>query len=280
MSNLGPDARKLLARGRAGEPLSPERNARLKRAVLAQVAGATVLTASATASAWGLALKGLVAVAVVGGVGFGIHALATGASTGEAKAPVAALSAAALASSASASSRVASVAPDTVASALPISESLASPRGSSSASGLNRPSLPDGQRPEPTADTVETPLVPSPSNTSAEVAPPPTASAPSAAPSAVASAAPPPSLDEEAAFLREADGALRSGNAARTLALLDEATRRFPRGSLGPERAAERIFALCALGRVADAQRESAVFLKSHAGPLGKRVAASCGGAQ
>jgi hypothetical protein len=58
---------------------------------------------------------------------------------------------------------------------------------------------------------------------------------------------------------------------------LDEHASRFPAGVLEPEREAERVFALCDVGRVADARREGARFLAATpSGPLAARVAASC----
>jgi len=52
-------------------------------------------------------------------------------------------------------------------------------------------------------------------------------------------------LHAEAAALRAAQGALRSGDARRALALLDEQDERFQHGSLEEERAAARVLARC-----------------------------------
>jgi len=63
---------------------------------------------------------------------------------------------------------------------------------------------------------------------------------------ATADAAPEPDpLRAETAALRAAQGALRSGDARRALALLDEQDERFRAGSLQEERAAARVLALC-----------------------------------
>ena len=89
----------------------------------------------------------------------------------------------------------------------------------------------------------------------------------------------PSSLDAEIALVRDARAALRGGDAARALALLDEHTRRFSRGALAEDCDAERIYALCALGRSGEARSLATRFLTSHpASPHGASVRASCGG--
>jgi hypothetical protein len=83
----------------------------------------------------------------------------------------------------------------------------------------------------------------------------------------------------EVLVLREAHAAMRGGQAARALALLDEHARRFPKGALGEERDAARVAALCALGRVAEARAAADRFLRaSPVSPHAGRVRASCGG--
>jgi hypothetical protein len=85
-------------------------------------------------------------------------------------------------------------------------------------------------------------------------------------------------LDAEVAILREARQALREGRATRALSLLDEHGRRFPRGVLAEDCAAERVFALCALGNVEQARAEGVRFLAGHAlSPHADAVRASCG---
>ena len=82
----------------------------------------------------------------------------------------------------------------------------------------------------------------------------------------------------EVRLLGEAHTAMRGGDAARALVLLDEHARRYPKGALGEERDAARISALCALGRTSEARDATERFLRAaplspHAGP----VRASCG---
>jgi hypothetical protein len=71
-------------------------------------------------------------------------------------------------------------------------------------------------------------------------------------------------LAAETSLLRDADQALRAGNAQRALTLLDEHAARFPHGVLEPERSAERMIARCKLGQV-DAKTAQS-YLATHAG--------------
>jgi hypothetical protein len=64
------------------------------------------------------------------------------------------------------------------------------------------------------------------------------------------------SLAEEVAILSQASAALHAGRPAAALKALDEHRRKFPRGALAQERASARIQALCALGRMKEAQAE------------------------
>ena len=64
------------------------------------------------------------------------------------------------------------------------------------------------------------------------------------------------SLAEEVAILSQASAALHGGRPAAALKALDEHRRKFPRGALVQERTSARIQALCALGRMKEAQAE------------------------
>jgi hypothetical protein len=81
-----------------------------------------------------------------------------------------------------------------------------------------------------------------------------------------------PMLDAELALVRRAHTALIEGHAEEALAALDEHASRFPDGVLAEDRAAQRIFALCALGRSGAAQEEGRRFVSSH--PQSPHVAA------
>ncbi len=86
-------------------------------------------------------------------------------------------------------------------------------------------------------------------------------------------------LESETLLVRAADASLRAGDPATALTLLDEHARRFPRGVLEEERAEERVLALCALGRDAEARAATASFLRDHAkSPLVAKVRHSCAG--
>ena len=139
--------------------------------------------------------------------------------------------------------------------------------------------------PAPSVETAT--LVATATVTSTAVAPPspapvipmgtPAATAPA---TAAAETAPVPSpLDAEIALVRDAREALRVGNPARALALLDDHARRFSGGALAEDSDALRIQALCALGRAGEARGLATRFLASHsASPYAPSVRASCGG--
>lgn len=71
-------------------------------------------------------------------------------------------------------------------------------------------------------------------------------------------------LREESALLGEARGALRGGDAAHALALLDAARTRFPDGILGQEREALTIEALARSGQAAAASARARAFLVAY----------------
>jgi hypothetical protein len=71
-------------------------------------------------------------------------------------------------------------------------------------------------------------------------------------------------LREESGAILEARAALRAGDAARSLTLLEQARVRFPRGALGQEREALTIQALAQSGERASARRRAVAFLRAH----------------
>ena len=111
---------------------------------------------------------------------------------------------------------------------------------------------------------------------------PVTSAAPSGAMQTGIAAAPPPaqssvSVAEEARLLREADAALRSGDAARAAGLLADHARQFPHGVLAEERDAQRVLVLCAAGQEDDARAEASRFLRAYPeSPLAGRVRLAC----
>ena len=87
------------------------------------------------------------------------------------------------------------------------------------------------------------------------------------------------SLEDETHLVGSGAAALRDGKAAAALVLLDEHARLYPHGILAEERAAERVLALCALGRGLDAKIDADRFLRDRPGsPLAARVRTSCAG--
>lgn len=89
------------------------------------------------------------------------------------------------------------------------------------------------------------------------------------------------SLEEESKLLRDARTARLAGAADRSLALTKEHASRFPDGELAPERDAERISALCTLGRREEAATYIADFERRWStSPLLDRVRTSCRGAK
>jgi hypothetical protein len=87
-------------------------------------------------------------------------------------------------------------------------------------------------------------------------------------------------LAEETRLIRSAHAFVAAGDGAHALVVLDEHARRFPAGVLTEEREAERVLALCAAGRTADAKRAGSTFLAARPrSALAPRVRGSCGGA-
>lgn len=85
-------------------------------------------------------------------------------------------------------------------------------------------------------------------------------------------------LESETRLVAAGVAALHAGDAARALTLLDQHARAYPNGVLAEERAAERVAALCALGRGAEAREARAAFLREHLrSPLSARVRDLCG---
>jgi hypothetical protein len=131
----------------------------------------------------------------------------------------------------------------------------------------SRPTL----RQTPPAQLATTPSVANPAAVTrpmAAVAEPALAPSPAPAPS---------HLLEETRLIADAQRALNGGASAKALAILEQHRSRFPSGELAQERDAARVFALCALGRNADAQRARRAFGTSWPdSPLGVRVRGGC----
>ncbi len=266
MSDLGPDARALIESARNADDPTPGDDARMRRALVGKLgigiglAAGTVATstAAATTSA-GVVVKSLVALAIVGGISAGgnymYHAYDPGGSVVGPRVEPPAPSSETLA----------------IASALPAPLPVPAP-ASTPAPAPEKPLVVttnrianSAPRSEPESPPVLLPVQHVPSRTVQEppVAPP----------------APPTrdTLEDETRLLREAAVFLRAHDGASALGRLDEHARRFPHGLLAEERAGERVFSLCEMGRVGEAQRAAAEFLAQNPrSPLAHRVRAAC----
>lgn len=166
--------------------------------------------------------------------------------------------------------------------------SAPAPVASAVTTGVARPAPAPRPQPAPAVptaapETTAAPVPETPARSDGPRAPVPPAVVPTAAPAPTAAAAStssitPSSLDAEIALVRDARAALRGGDAARSVALLDEHDRRFPGGALSEDCAAERVYALCALGNVDAAHAAASRFLADHPfSPHAAAVRTSCG---
>jgi hypothetical protein len=244
------ETEEVLRRARITEAMPVAKRRRLKAAVLARLAaGGIAFAPSGVAAATGFwattvggAVKGIAAFAVVASLGVGGY-MATRSST------PAKLSAAAVPARNAVVEPRAAVAPEPAA---PVVRESAAPAPRRAARAPER-----AQKAPP----VELVFVPPP-------APP--------APAAAAPLERSSTLAEETRLLREADRALRGGSPDTAIALLDEHAQRFPDGVLAPERSAERMVALCQLGR-ADASTATRFLANRSSSPLAARIRQACG---
>jgi hypothetical protein len=262
MSELLPEDEALLRSARLGLDPTSEDQARIKRALFAQLgvgasgaalsgSKATSIAASAKASSSiALGTKWLAALLFVGGVvGTGIIVVRKShhASTAISSAP-----------SPVSSSQNASATPNAIPTATTTAPSTAS-------------DFEIGDTP-PVASAI-TARAPNAVNSGISRA----AQKSSASASATPTSSGPSTVSAEAQLLRDADAALRSGDPALALSVLDQHDASFPHGVLNEECEAERVLALCALGKISDAKKIAATFLRDHAGsPLAGRVQSSC----
>lgn len=273
MSDLGPEAKNLLADamdGDGGDGLASRDKARLRGQLLSRIAVAGAAGAGAS-----LAAKSATAKAA-GAIGAGVGASAAP--------PV--LTTAVVGSS---------LLPKIVGAVLVVG-TLAG--GAVAVRRPGTPSMPPAENVQIAPKRVQTAptptvLAPAPAEPvvaaaasvaeapSAPVVRPIAARPPAPTPTPIAAPAPTPSastLEAETRLLRGAQAALQSGDGARALAILDQHALAFPSGALAEERSAQRVFALCSLGRTETARAEAAVFLSAHpSSPLAGRVRTSCG---
>jgi hypothetical protein len=272
MSGLTPEDEALLERARmGGGEASPDDQARVKRRLFAQLGlavGTSAVAASGGASA-GVGATGATTSAWLGSAGKIVVAFAIGAGAGtgvvvsyHARAPQTA-SVSPLATPDPASPRVAASAEPARAS-----ENAAAEVGTEDIAPAVPSTFPHRERPA-RLRAVDVPISPG----APQPLPPPRPPKPRLDPSGPATVA------AEADLLRQADAAVKAGDAARALALLGEHATKFPSGMLVEERESERVVVLCALGRTGEARAAAAQFLRLRPrSPLSQRVRESCGG--
>lgn len=266
MRDLNPDLQSLVDAARAADVPRPEDRERVRRALAAQLGGAALLASTAaTGSASAAGATSTVAVAA--------GATATGLST---KLVVVALLVAGGAGTAALTRgthgpRGATVTAPAALADRPAAVSLAR-REASAVRPVTEALL-------PVAPPAIVPVAPRREH----VAPPPARPARGLAAvpprEEVPGAAPTGSLVDEVSLLRAAQGALRGGEAARSLDLLAQHASRFPSGAMREERLALRVAALCGAGRRSEARAAAEQFEReAPRSVLGARVRASCAG--
>jgi hypothetical protein len=250
VKSLSRETRLLLDRGR-GETLEPEHRARLKRSVFAGAFGASAAATTLTTGWMAAAAKVTAALIFVGGA-TALVAVGTGTRSAPTHAPPAVTATPVQAAKYPRT-------PSTTVDPVRVDPQVAEPA---------RPGSHEAPKEAPQAGTPVTA-----SNAASRASA--TTGASAHAPEPTIS----PSLHEEALLVREANAALESGDAVRSLALAEEHARRFPNGALLPEGSVVHILALCDAGRLDEARTETRAFLLAHPeGPLSMRVRSSCGG--
>lgn len=251
--SLSPEDRDLLASARAELDPSAEDKKRVRGALAAQIG--LVASMSATSATAGAGATGATGTAI---------AAASGAGTLTKIAGVFAI--VALTSGIGAGAYVATRPEPAVLAPIPV-ETGAAPAASSAVA-------------VPPTLTTTAPINPPPVETTSAALPtktPPKAASASAA--ATASPHAEGSLSAETHLVRDATSALQRGDGTAALASLDEHARRFPHGVLSEERDAQRVLALCNLGRTAEARTRAARFTEQHPrSALAAKVRDSCGG--
>lgn len=288
MTELDPEARALFQSAQRDLAITPDERERLDRALAAKLGvaagigvAATLAAKGATATlpptaAGGAAVAGTASTGLLAAKVIGVLAIVGAASGGAMlytrqadRAPVVSSNPpAAVASVAVASVTAIALVPPTSVEAV---ASAAVPPPSSA------PPSPGPSLVVATPARSSNATVTKAKETRADVPPPQTDPEPQ--PEKPARPTPSGAVAAETGLLREADAALRSGDAARALSLLDELARTHPNGVLRQERSAERVFALCKLGRTHEARVEAERFLREAGdSPLAASVRASCGG--
>jgi hypothetical protein len=282
MSDLSPETSKLLELARGASTLDGARRAQIKAGLVAKIAAGGAVGGAAAQLSWGKLgwlssslIKGFSALLVLSAVGAGVYLgvrtsaersvattgvaqagpsdpqrgnsepAKTGSATDANAAPFGATSPET--SSARAPSTASEANAKSLASASASAGAGAGASASASASASRVAAAADTTRSVP-ADDAKRPSAPSNADT----------------------------LAEETKLLRDADQALRAGDAQRALSLLQEDGARFPHGALEPERAQELMLARCKLGQVE--MKTAQNYLASHANSaFAARLQDACG---
>ncbi len=255
MSDLSPETHQLLDLARGASVLTDERRSRIRAGLFTQIAAGGLAASVAGSAGMGVG-KAAWLSGSLGKVVAGLALVsATGAGVYVATHPASSPAPAAQASTAKALNAPAQLARPTLTAAPVVDTASAVAPGSPA-------NLPTSVVPSaPSAPAVRS------AGSSARAAA--IAAAISSAPVSA------DSLSEETRMLRDADQALRAGNAQRALTLLDAHAAQFPHGALAPERAAESMIARCQLGQVS-ADTASA-YLSAHPNsPFTARIRDAC----
>jgi hypothetical protein len=283
VKNLTPESRGLFKRAREDfEPTEGDR-ARNNRALARRlgIAAGTLVSAATSASA---SIAPGIAPAAAGGTALGTSVL-----LGVTKWVGAALVIGAIGVGGVSVYRAETRAPESTKVSAPLSAQVTVPNSRVAPSAVRAPiEIPQGAPvapSEPTSSPASTPVplprAALPSTVVQREAPPTRQPAQPVAPSPVSVSPASVALAEETRLVRGADEALRADDATRALVLLDEHARTFPTGVFSEERSAERVSALCKLGRVEEARADAQRFLRTAPdSPLAASVRASCAGAR
>jgi hypothetical protein len=271
MRDLSPHAQAIIDSARSGEASADRaEKARIKRRVLARVAAATLASAAGTA-----ATQSAASVGSASSVGAATSAGA--AASGGGVASVGAAGSLAPAAGAVAGILGAKAVVVGVAASVLVAGSVAA--GFVATRAAHAPPPPAVA--SVVAPAKPAPIVPTPPahvDDPAEVAPPVDDGATLSKTHRRAGS----TLEQELPLLQGAQEALRRGDSARALRLLDAHARRFPNGVLAPERRAVHAMAVCQANSGPAARAEAEAFVREAPGsPLVERVRSAClGGAK
>jgi hypothetical protein len=270
MTELSPEVKKLLAAGRESFSPAAERLTAVRSAIAART---SLPPGKPLPPGGGAALKGAglgvqkligIGLLVAAGAGAGMIGYRT-MQPGEAPPPVPAIEPAEAPASGPASDIQA--APDSYPAAEPVVAPASQPADAPApAAPKRRRTSPAAAGPQPGPDPVD------PAAAVGASQPPGKSSAPDPAPAT-------DRLAEELSLIGAARAALRRGDAAGALSLLDRHRADFPRGKLQPEQLLTRVLALCKRGRVSEARAAAAELRRVSPGSsYPQQIRASCAG--